>query len=82
VTFQDLVATLNGAIGRYISMTTLHVNLTRLIMEDASVLTDEEIDEVKSAVIEHFNKLPRLTESVIITARNVTGWGDSGFYIS
>jgi len=46
VTFQDLVATLNRAIGRYISMTTLHVNLTRLILEDASVLTDEEIDEV------------------------------------
>ena len=52
VTFQDLVATLNGAIGRYISMTTLHVNLTRLILEDASVLTDEEIDEVNSASID------------------------------
>jgi hypothetical protein len=61
VTFQDLVATLNGSIGRYISMTNLHVNLTRLILEDASVLTDEEIDEVRSTAVLLFDRMSLLT---------------------
>lgn len=46
VNLHDLVATLNDNIGRYTSMTSLSINLTRLIMEDAAALSDAELDEV------------------------------------
>ena len=46
VTLHDLVATLDENIGRYTSMTSLFINLTRLISEDAAVLSDTELDEV------------------------------------
>ena len=46
VNLHDLVATLNDNIGRYTSMTSLFINLTRLILEDAAALSDAELDEV------------------------------------
>lgn len=75
VTLHDLVATLTENTGRYTSMTTLFVNLTRLISEDAAVLSDTELDEL--ALIDEtdsqdtsFAHKKRLAQAQLVTRRN------------